>query len=200
MSFLAMAGFETNEIMSAMPNVLTLASSANLDLGRSADIVSNVMQGFGQDSEQLSASVDVLTKAFVSSNTDLSQLGEAMKFVGPVANSFGIAFEEATASVGLLSDAGLQAGMAGTGLRRVLTGLSQNADELGISVFDSAGQMRPLADIIQQLEERGITASESMELFGQRGGPALQILLERGSDALRDFTQVVLLRVLQILR
>jgi hypothetical protein len=48
--------------------------------------------------------------------------------------------------------------------------------------------MRPLADIIQQLEERGITASESMELFGQRGGPALQILLERGSDALRDFT------------
>ena len=188
MSFLAMAGFETNEILSAMPNVLTLASSANLDLGRSADIVSNVMQGFGQDSEQLSASVDVLTKAFVSSNTDLSQLGEAMKFVGPVANSFGIAFEEATASVGLLSDAGLQAGLAGTGLRRVLTGLSQNADELGISVFDSAGQMRPLADIIQQLEERGMTASESMELFGQRGGPALQILLERGSEALRNFT------------
>jgi len=188
MSFLAMAGFETNEILSAMPNVLTLASSANLDLGRSADIVSNVMQGFGQDSEQLSASVDVLTKAFVSSNTDLSQLGEAMKFVGPVANSFGIAFEEATASVGLLSDAGLQAGMAGTGLRRVLTGLSQNADKLGISVFDASGNMRPLADIIQQLEERGITASESMELFGQRGGPALQILLERGSDALRSFT------------
>ena len=188
MSFLAMAGFETNEILSAMPNVLTLASSANLDLGRSADIVSNVMQGFGQDSEQLSASVDVLTKAFVSSNTDLSQLGEAMKFVGPVANSFGIAFEEATASVGLLSDAGLQAGLAGTGLRRVLTGLSQNADKLGISVFDASGNMRPLADIIQQLEERGITASESMEMFGQRGGPALQILLERGSDALRSFT------------
>jgi len=188
MSFLAMAGFETNEILSAMPNVLTLASSANLDLGRSADIVSNVMQGFGQDSEQLSASVDVLTKAFVSSNTDLSQLGEAMKFVGPVANSFGIAFEEATASVGLLSDAGLQAGMAGTGLRRVLTGLSQNADKLGISVFDAWGNMRPLADIIQQLEERGITASESMELFGQRGGPALQILLDRGSEALRTFT------------
>jgi len=53
MSFLAMAGFETNEIMSAMPNVLQLAASANLDLGSSADIVSNVMQGFGQDAEDL---------------------------------------------------------------------------------------------------------------------------------------------------
>lgn len=188
MSFLAMAGFETNEIMSAMPNVLTLASSANLDLGRSADIVSNVMQGFGQDAEELTSSVDVLTKAFVSSNTDLGQLGQAMKYVGPVAKGFGISFEEATASVGFLSDAGIQASMAGTSLRRIMTTLSTESDKLGISVFDSSGKMKPLADIIEQLEKKGITASQAMEIFGQRGGPALQVLLERGSDALRTFT------------
>lgn len=188
MSFLAMAGFETNEILSAMPNVLTLASSANLDLGRSADIVSNVMQGFGQDAEQLASSVDVLTKAFVSSNTDLGQLGEAMKFVAPVAKSMGMSFEETTASVGFLSDAGLQAGLAGRGLRSLLTKLSQKADELGVSIFDASGKMLPMADILEQLEEKAFTGKDAMDTFGQEGGPHLAILLERGSDALRTFT------------
>lgn len=188
MSFLAMAGFETNEILSAMPNVLTLAASANLDLGRSADIVSNVMQGFGQDSQQLSASVDVLTKAFVSSNTDLSQLGQAMKFVAPVANAMGVSFEEATAAVGFLSDAGIQAGMAGRGLRSLLVELTEKSDELGISVKDSSGNMLPMADMLEQLEEKGFSGSDAIETFTRQAGPVLSNLLARGSDELRSFT------------
>jgi TP901 family phage tail tape measure protein len=188
MSFLAMAGFETNEIMSAMPNVLQLAASANLDLGSSADIVSNVMQGFGQDAEDLNDSVDVLTKAFVSSNTDLSQLGQAMKFVAPVAKSMGVSFEETTAAVGFLSDAGVQAGMAGRGLRSLLIELTEKSDELGISVKDSSGNMLPMADILEQLEEKGFRGSDAIETFTRQAGPVLSNLLARGSDELRSFT------------
>src|SRR5690625_490807 len=111
-----------------------------------------------------------------------------MKMVGPVASGFGIQFEETAAAVGFLSDAGIQASSAGTGLRRIMTQLAQNADELGISVFDAAGNMRPLADIIEDIEKVGLSSARAMEIFGDRGGPAMQVLLSRGSEALREMT------------
>src|SRR5690625_3127631 len=94
MSFLSMAGFDVNQTMTAMPAVLNLAAAAQLDMAQSADIASNIMAGFNMDASELSGAVDVLAKSFTSSNTDLSQLGEAMKMVGPVASGFGVQFEE----------------------------------------------------------------------------------------------------------
>lgn len=76
MQYLAMAGFDVNEIISAMPNVLNLASAAQVDLGTSADIVSNIMTGFGMTAEETDRAVDVLVETMRSANTDLNQLGE----------------------------------------------------------------------------------------------------------------------------
>src|SRR5690625_3595065 len=188
MSFLSMAGFDVNQTMTAMPAVLNLAAAAQLDMAQSADIASNIMAGFNMDASELSGAVDVLAKSFTSSNTDLSQLGEAMKMVGPVASGFGVQFEETAAAVGFLSDAGMQASMAGTGLRRILTTLSREADKLGVEVYDSSGRMRSLADIMTDLERTGLSSARAMEIFGDRGGPAMQVLLSRGSDALREMT------------
>jgi TP901 family phage tail tape measure protein len=188
MTFLAMAGFEVNDIMGAMPSVLNLAAAAQLDMASAADIASNIMSGFGMSAEELEGAVDVLAKSFTSSNTNLLQLGEAMKLVGPVASSFKVQFEETAAAIGLLSDAGLQGSMAGTGLRRVISTLSRDADKLGVNVFNAAGNMRPLADIIEEIQASGISASRVMEIFGDRGGPAMSVLLSSGSEALREMT------------
>lgn len=188
MNFLSMAGFEANETIQALPSTLDLAAAGNMELGRSADIVSNIMQGFGIEASNTAGTVDVLTATFTQSNTNLNQLGDAMSYVAPVARGFGQSVEETSAAVGILSDAGIQASKAGTGLRRILSVLSKKSDELGISVFNAEGNMRPLADIIAQLEEKGLSASEAMELFGQRGGPVIQTLLARGSEELRNFT------------
>jgi len=186
MNFLAMAGFDTVKIMEAMPSVLNLAAASSVDLGTSADIVTNIMSGFNLTADELAGTVDILTKQFTSSNTDLSQLGNAFKFVGPVAQAFGLSIEETSAALGILSDAGIQGSAAGTGLRRVLSTLGSEADKLGIKTLTAEGKLRPLNQIIADIQERGITAAESMEIFGERGGPALQVLLSRGSEALAE--------------
>lgn len=188
MSFLARAGLETNEIIGAMPATLLLASSAQLDLAQSADIVTNIMAGYSIEVEDLGHTVDVLTKAFVSSNTDLGQLGDAMKFVGPVASGFGIQFEEAAAAVGALSDAGIQGSMAGTTLRGILTRLDDAGKKWGITVRDVNGDMLPFVDILEQIEEQGVSSTEVMEIFGDRAGPGMLTLISQGSVALREFT------------
>ena len=123
MGFLGMAGFDANQILGSMEATLNLAAAAQLNLGEAADVVSNIMTGYGLETDQAGRATDVLTKAFTSANTDLSQLGEAMKFVGPVASTVGISFEETAAAIGLMGNAGIQGGMAGTSLRGVLSRL-----------------------------------------------------------------------------
>ncbi|MCY7774980.1 phage tail tape measure protein, partial [Bacillus licheniformis] len=89
LQYLAMAGFSVKEQVGSLPAVLNLASASNESLGRSADIVSNIMTGFGIKAEESGHAVDVLVKAMTTANTDLGQLGDAMKYVAPVANGLG---------------------------------------------------------------------------------------------------------------
>jgi len=195
MGFLAMAGFDATEIYKAMPSTLRLASAAQLDIGRSADIVSNILTGYRMTTEELENAVDVLTKAFTSSNVDLEMLSETMKYVAPVASGLGMDFEEVTAAIGMLGSAGIQGSMAGTALRSALadmadpmSALNSTALGLGLSFRDVNDNVLPLVDILKQMEDKGIKASDVMALFGKRAGPSMLALLGQGSEALAAFT------------
>ncbi len=189
MSFMGMAGMDANEILSSIPHTLNLAAAGAIDLATASDIVTNVMAGFGIETAGLEGAVDILAKAFTSSNTDLIQLGEAMKFAGPIAKGFGMSFEETAAILGLFGNAGIQASMAGTTLRGALVRLDKRSQELGLTIWDTAGKLIPMADILTQLEERGVSTSEMMELFGLRAGPGMVAVLSQGIDSLKDFTR-----------
>jgi TP901 family phage tail tape measure protein len=187
-NFLGIAGFDTTKILGSLDDTLKLSAASGLDLGRSADIVSNVLTGFRLETTELERAVDVLSRSFTTSNTDLNQLSEALKFAAPVASSFGVSIEESVAAIGALSNAGLQGSIAGTGLRRVFSALAKESDKLGIVTTTSTGKLRNFADIIEDLEKRGLTAAEALQVFGDRGGPAILTLLETGSKALRNYT------------
>lgn len=198
--FLAQAGFETNEILAAMPATLNLAAASNLDLGKSADIVSNILTGFGATAESTGQFVDVLTNTFTTSNTDLQQLGAAMKFAAPIAKNLGISVETTAAAVGTLSNAGIQGALAGTTLRGVMLSLSAPTkkaqvvlDELGVSIFDADGKMRPLPDILNQVSEATSGMSDEQKtlalktIVGTKRLAGFQVLLESGGDALAQY-------------
>ena len=191
MSFMGMAGMETNTIMAALPDTLNLAAAGGLELGQAADIVTNIMTGFSMGTGELTGVVDMLTRAFVSSNVDLGMLGESMKYAGPIAKSFGLSFEETTAIMGLFGNAGIQGSMAGTSLRQSIIQLNAKAEEFGVTMYATSGKMLPMADILEQLEQKGMSAGEMVELFGARAGPAMAALLENGSEALRNYTSEI---------
>lgn len=191
MSFLAMAGFEVNEVIAAMPATLNLAAAGGMELGRAADHVSNIMQGFGRQAEHTAEVTDVLTATFTKSNTSLEQLGEAMSYAAPVAKAMGQSIATTSAAIGMLSDAGIQASRAGTGLRQIFTQLVRKQHELGISITNMHGGFMDLSDILQQIERRGLTTAEVFAIMGPRAGTAMAALMDRGSAALRRFSDEV---------
>src|SRR5690554_4744501 len=111
MQYLGMAGLDTNEILEATPQMLSLASAGAMDLGTAADIATNVLSGFNLEISDLAHVSDVLAEAASSSNTSVEQLGYAMAYVGPVASSAGLSIEETTAAIQVLSNAGIQGTM-----------------------------------------------------------------------------------------
>ena len=195
MGFLAMAGFNAEQTLGAMPGTLQLAASAQMELADTADIVSNVLTGFQKPVSELAAVNDTLVKTFTRTNTDLAQLGHAFKFVGPVAAAAGVDFNETAAAIGLLGNAGIQGEMAGTALRGAITKIlapSKEARgimrELGIELTDTTGNILPLSDVLEQLAPHADNAGAFMEIFGQRAGPGMLALVSQGSDALRSMT------------
>ena len=132
--------------------------AGGVELGETADIGSNILTQFNLTADQMDRVGDTLTAAFTRTNTDLRALGETMKYTGPVAAKLGISLEEAAAMAGMLANNGLRGSDAGTAMRASLSRLASPpkaaADalkELGVSVADARGKMRPMEDVLLDL-------------------------------------------------
>lgn len=162
-AFLAMAGFTPEAIQAALPGVLNTAIaggalSGDISLSETADIGASVLKQFGLQATDMGRVGDVLAGTFTRSSTNLRALGETMKYAGPVASALGISLEEASAMAGVLANNGLRGSDAGTAMRASLTRLSaptgaaaKALKELGVSVADSRGKLRPVEQILEDL-------------------------------------------------
>lgn len=191
MEFLARAGFDTNQILAAIPATLNLASAGNISLAQSADIASNVLSGFQLQASETSRVVDVLALATSKSNTDIIQLGDALKFAAPIASQFNVSIESATSAIGVLSNAGLQATLAGTGLRRVIKELATPSDQLVEFLGTASLQTRSLAELMDILANSAITGGDAFDIFGDRGAPAF-LVMKSGVETFGDLNEAML--------
>ena len=192
-AFLGQAGFRSFEILESMPALLNLASAGMLELGKAADIASNIMGAFEINARDASDVADVLAATAAGSNTDILQLGEAMSYVAPIAHSMGLNIRDTAAAIGILGNNGLQASRAGTGLNTIFSRLlrpseAANAvfERLGITLRDSHGELRNFVDILGELHAAGATTEDFFNIFELRGGPAAAILASQARNA-REF-------------
>lgn len=179
---LSIAGLSAKDAMQALPQVLSLAAASSTDLTTSTQILTQVMAGYGLTAGELGRVNDVLVKTFTSTNTNLTDLGQAFTFVGPLAKSLGLELEETSAVLGQLADSGLRGTKGGRALRAALAALiapTTNAGklfkklgvdtkEMGIDLAGSAsalkslgveiedtttGKIRPFVDILEDLKD-----------------------------------------------
>lgn len=194
MGFLAQAGFETNEILSAIGPSLDLAAASGQDLATTADQMSNIMQGFALNTDEAGRTADVLALGASSANTNVTQLAEAMKFAAPVANSLGLSLEETTAVMGTLGNSAIQSGMAGTQLRQAMLSLLDPTDdakkvlkEYDIVLTKTDGSMKNFIDILQELKNKGLKQKDLAQLFETRTLTGILTLLDQGPKKIRAF-------------
>ena len=190
--FLSRAGFAPPQIAQIVEESLDLALATGVDPDRAADIATNVLTAFNLPIEKLGLVFDQLAFVANRTNTDLTQLAEALKFIGPAAESANIPLNEVISAIGILAQAGIRGSIAGTGLRRTISRLSSEAPiigkklaELGLNFDDVEIAGGDLIKVFTVLIENGVGLGEAFALFGDRGGPAFEAIADRVPDLIR---------------
>ena len=159
-SYMALAGWDVEQMLQGIEPVLNLAAAANMDLAETSDIVTDYITAFGLKASDAAHFSDAMAKAMSTSNTTVELLGESYKNCAATCGSMGIAMEDVTAVLATMANAGVKGGEAGTALNAILTRLATNTskcgdalEEYGIQVYDAEGNMNSISSILNGLAE-----------------------------------------------
>jgi TP901 family phage tail tape measure protein len=200
MNYMGQAGWNTQQIMTGLPGVLALAAASGEDLAMVSDIVTDGLTGFKLAAEDSGRFADVLAKAAAASNTNVAMMGETFKYVSPVAGALGFSIEDTAVAIGLMANAGIKGSQAGTALRAMISrmvkpvGESAKAmKELGLSVTDADGKMKPMNQLVTELREKfaQLTPAQQAQMAASIAGQEAMsgmLALVTASDA--DFAKL----------
>lgn len=187
MTYLGMAGWNSQQIMAGMPGLLNLAAASGTDLARTADIVSDDLTAFGLGAEHAGHMADVFAKTSTKTNTNVEMLGETMKYAAPVAHAFGASLEETAALTGIMANSGIKASAAGTALRSGflrLAGTSAKStkaiEEMGLSLSEATAQ---------QEEARAALASLGIAMDDTNGPRKMGAIVRELADKTKDMSK-----------
>lgn len=79
LGYMALAGWDSEKSIAALPGVLNLAAASGMDLAAASDMVTDYLSAFGMEAEQAAYLSDMMAYAQANSNTSATQLGEAYK-------------------------------------------------------------------------------------------------------------------------
>ena len=190
MEYMAMAGWDAQEMLGGMSGVINLAAAAGEDLAQVSDIVTDNLSAFGLKASDTAHFADVLAAAAANSNTNISIMGETFKSSSSVAGALGYSIEDVAVMVGLMANNSVKGSRAGTALRNIFNGLlggvtltAKAFGELDYSAVNSDGSMKGLMETVEDL--RGyfsqMTEAErvnnAMTIAGMRGYNGLLAIL-----------------------
>lgn len=199
------SGQDVKEAMATLPAVMNAAAAGSIELGLAADAVTDIMGAFGLGVKDAGKVVQALTAASGASSATMSDMIEAYANVGAAAKDFNLSVEDTAAIFAVWAETGLKGAEAGTQLRSMLTNMSRNTGDvigawkdLGTSLYDMTGKMRPLEEVIDDLnramdgmsdEDRNYYIQTLAGSYGKLGLSAL--LAAGGTDTMTKKMQAV---------
>lgn len=178
LNYMALAGYDVQTSVEMLPTVLKLAASGAMELGAASDAVTDIQSALGLSIDETTELVDKMAKTASSSNTSVSQLGDAMLTVGGTARQLKGGTTELSTALGILANNGIKGSEGGTALRNVILSLAAPTDKAAETLssfgydiqqltYDSEGAMRPLEDIFTELNDitGTMTQAEKNQLF-----------------------------------
>lgn len=192
MTLMAQAGLSVKQIIESSSNVLNLAVAADMSLASASDVVVKSMTMFGYSAGETAQIVDTLAAGANKSVTTVEELSYALKYVGPIAHTMNISLNETVAALGALSNAGINASMAGTGLRRIISEIMNPTKKaagilaqagLNMEKLDIAG--KGLIPVLQNIADANLSVGDTFAIWGDRGAPVLRAIINNMEDLVK---------------
>jgi TP901 family phage tail tape measure protein len=198
------AGWTVDEMLDSMKGTMSLASAASEDLGETTNIVVDAMTAFNYGADQAGHFADVLARASADTNTSVALLGNSFQACATTAGGMGYSIDDVAVALGIMANNGLKAEMSGTALTTAITRMSGANDtasaameDLGLTMFETSGQAKPLGQFLGELRGsfKGMTEEQKINnaymLAGQRGMKGLLAIVNASDDDWNNLTESI---------
>ena len=203
-SYMAMAGWKTEDMLNGIEGIMGLAAASGADLATTSDIVTDALTAMGYSAEDAGKLADVMAAASSNANTNVEMMGATFKYAAPIIGALGYEMEDAAVAIGLMANAGIKGEMAGTALRSILTRLSappkecaEAMEELGLSLTDSEGNMKSMDEVMGDLRKAFDGLSETQQtsyakhIAGQEAMSGLLAIVRAAPEDYNRLTKAV---------
>ena len=204
LNYLALAGYDTQQMCDTLPTVLNLAAAGDIDLAEASDMVTDAMSALGMGVDQAGTMVDQMAKTASTTNTSVAQLGEGILTIGATAKSMAGGTAELNTALGILANNGIKGAEGGTHLRNVILSLQEGCEDgavsvgnVSVAVYDAQGNMRSLNDILGDLNTQmdGMSQAEKndiiSQIFNKTDLASVNALLANTGDTWNDLQQSI---------
>lgn len=204
MAELAKAGLDVNEVLAASKGVLQLSVAGQISNAEAARITANALNAFKLEGEDAARVADLLAASALASTGEVKEMADALQMSATVASFAGMKIEDLITAISLMSNAGIQGSDAGTSIKQMLLSLEAPTkksktlmQELGIQIYDSAGNMKSMRDIIDIFSKQlsGLTMQQRnaalATIFGSDAVRAANVILMGGTKAFDDMSLAV---------
>lgn len=198
--YMALAGWDTEQMLSSIDGILNLAASSGMDLAQASDMVTDYLSAFSMEASEAGRMADMLAYAQAHSNTTATQLGEAYGNSAAGLNTAGQSMETVTAILEAMANQGRKGSEAGTALNGIMSQITQKmkdgAIQIGettVAVQDQEGNFRDLIDILADVESAtdGMGNAEKSAalsaVFNRTSLAGLNQVLTEGVDKVRGY-------------
>lgn len=203
-SYMAMAGWKTEDMLEGIEGILNLSIASGADLAETSDIVTDALTALGYAAGDAGKLADVMAAASSNANTNVSLMGATFQYVAPIAGSLGYSMEDLAVAIGLMANAGIKGEKSGTALRAIFTRLSTDTggatkafQELGGQMTNADGSMRNLADVMDDLRKgfKNLSAEQQTQyaktIAGQEAMSGLLAIVNASDDDFDKLTKAV---------
>ena len=180
---LAKLGFNEQQILDSTQYILQFATATGSDIPAAAQLAGAAMRAFGLEATETQRVVSAMGVATTKSALDFTYLQNSMSTIAPVANAFGFTIEDTTALLGTLANSGFDASSAATATRNILLNLADSSGKLAQALGKPITSLDELAPALQELQEKGVSLNEALELTDKRSVAAFETFLN-GADAI----------------
>ncbi|MBQ4395874.1 MAG: phage tail tape measure protein [Paludibacteraceae bacterium] len=180
---LAKLGFNEKEILDSTQYILQFATATGSEIPAAAQLAGAALRAFGGDTSETQRYVSAMAVATTKSALNFEYLQNSMSKIAPVANAFGFTIEDTTALLGTLANSGFDASSAATATRNILLNLADSSGKLAQALGKPITSLDELAPALQELQEKGVSLNEALELTDKRSVAAFETFLN-GADAI----------------
>ena len=198
---MARDGASISTIKKEFPAIAEAATAAGADLQTTASVVQQSMNIWGDSLKSPQRAAAILTQTANLSNASIEDMQQALATIGGTASNAGIDMETTSTAIGLLTNKGFSAAQASQDLNHALLLMQAPSkmgkavmDNLGVSMTDAQGNMKPLPTILNELSDSmsNMTSSEKAAalktMFGTSGMAAILPLMKSVKDTTGNAT------------